>query len=84
MHPVALIVVTRGALLPVQITVGLGYFLYPSIVHGVMSIIAKQLEFSFSELYCVIEMAEVGASAPSTPGQVEIVDLTHTKENFQE
>ena len=45
-------------------------------MHGVVSIIAKQLEFSFSESYCVIEMAEVGASAPSVPGQVACVDLT--------
>ena len=55
---------------------GLGYFLNPSIGHGVVSITAKQLEFSFSESYCVIEMAEVGASAPSVPGQVACVDLT--------
>ena len=45
---------------------GLGYFLNPSIVHGVVSIITHKLEFSFSESCCVIEMAEVvevGASA---------------------
>ena len=50
-------------------------------VSGVVSITLLSCGFSFTDLFCVREMAEVAevaASAPSTPRQKVVVDLTHS------